>query len=247
MSARHFISALALLSNAATSVPLFAQDKSSQPDADLERDFANPPQAARPHVWWQWLNGNITPAGIDKDFDLMSRIGIGGVQNFDANLKTPQIVAQRLVYMQPAWKAAFKHAVELADAKGLEFTIASSPGWSEIGGPWVKPEEGMKKLVWSETLVAGGQRFSGPAPLPPQQTGPYQDLETAEPFASGVGAEPPQASGRIAILAVQVQAAQLPEPIVSAVTGSRCWATWSSDPTRNRTDSCSTCVPRWAN
>ena len=34
---------------------------------------------------------------------------------------------------------------------GLEMAIFSSPGWSETGGPWVKPEQAMKKLVWSET------------------------------------------------------------------------------------------------
>jgi hypothetical protein len=34
--------------------------------------------------------------------------------------------------------------------------IAGSPGWSESGGPWVKPEDEMKKFVWTETRVKGG-------------------------------------------------------------------------------------------
>jgi len=37
----------------------------------------------------------------------MKRTGIGGFQNFDAGLATPQIVEKRLVYMTPEWKDAF--------------------------------------------------------------------------------------------------------------------------------------------
>jgi hypothetical protein len=72
------------------------------------------------------------------------------------------IVDKRLVFMTPEWRAAFKHAVETADADGFEFAIAGSPGWSETGGPWVKPEQAMKKLVWSETPVVGGRKLAGP-------------------------------------------------------------------------------------
>ncbi|PZU52012.1 MAG: hypothetical protein DI554_20200, partial [Sphingobium sp.] len=78
---------------------------------DLADGFNNPPQSARPRVWWHWLNGNVTKEGIDKDLDWLARIGIGGVQNFDANLQTPQIVKERLVYMTDGWKDAFRHAV----------------------------------------------------------------------------------------------------------------------------------------
>jgi hypothetical protein len=59
-------------------------------------------------------------------------------------------------YMTPEWKEAFKYATTLADRLGLEEAIAGSPGWSETGGPWVPPSQGMKKYVWSETSVEGG-------------------------------------------------------------------------------------------
>jgi hypothetical protein len=32
----------------------------------LERGFKNPPQAAKPRVWWHWMNGNITEDGISR-------------------------------------------------------------------------------------------------------------------------------------------------------------------------------------
>ena len=58
---------------------------------------------------------------------------------------------------------------------GLEMAIAGSPGWSESGGPWVPGPEGMKKYVWSATVVHGGQPFSGVLPHPPSNTGAFQN------------------------------------------------------------------------
>ena len=78
-------------------------------------------------------------------------------------------------------------------------------------GPWVKPEDGLKKLVWSETTVAGGKRFTGKLASPPQVTGPFQSLGL-----SGLGIEqmlggekpaaPPQHSGDVKVLAFPVAA-----------------------------------------
>ena len=132
--------------------------------ASLEKGFLNPPESAKPRVWWHWMNGNITKDGIRADLEWMHRVGIGGFQNFDAALMTPQIVEKRLVYMTPEWKDAFHFTTKLADSLGLEMAIAGSPGWSESGGPWVKSEQAMKKFVWSETRVEGGKPFSGPGP-----------------------------------------------------------------------------------
>jgi hypothetical protein len=142
----------------------------------LRRGFENPPDSAKPRVWWHWMNGNITKEGIQADLEWMKRVGIGGFQNFDAALSTPQIVERRLVYMTPEWKDAFRYAATLADQLGLEMAIAGSPGWSESGGPWVPPAQAMKKVVWSETRVEGGRPFTGALPKPPSVTGLFQDI-----------------------------------------------------------------------
>ena len=81
------------------------------------------------------MNGNVTQDGIAKDLAWMKRVGIGGLQHFDAGLATPQIVDKRLVYMTPEWKDAFRFTAQEADRLGLELTIAASPDWSETGGP----------------------------------------------------------------------------------------------------------------
>jgi hypothetical protein len=164
--------AVALLALSLLSIPGLPQSAGT-----LQAGFENPPQAARPRVWWHWMNGNITKEGIGKDLEWMHRVGIGGFQNFDASLFTPEVVAKKLVFMTPDWKDAFRHTTQLADKLQLEMAIAGSPGWSVTGGPWVPARDGMKKYVWTETRVRGGKRFSGKLPQPASVTGPFQQVE----------------------------------------------------------------------
>src|ERR1700690_4061335 len=157
----------------------------------LKSGFENPPERPKPRVWWHWMNGNITKEGIKLDLEWMKRTGIGGFQNFDAALNTPQVVEKRLVYMTPEWKDAFKYAATLADQLGLEMAIAGSPGWSESGGPWVPPAQGMKKFVWTETRVQGGQPFTGALAKPPSATGQFQNIAATPRGGAGAGPPPP--------------------------------------------------------
>ena len=115
--------------------------------SELEEGFKNPPEEARPQVWWHWMNGNISKDGIRKDILWMHENGIAGFHHFDAALYSEQIVDKRLIYMDEGWKDAFRYAISLADSLGMPVTIASSPGWSTTGGPWVNAKDAMKKVV----------------------------------------------------------------------------------------------------
>jgi hypothetical protein len=157
----------------------------------LQQNFQNPPNSAKPRVWWHWMNGNITKEGIQKDLEWFEKTGIGGFQNFDANLFTPVVVPKKLVFMTPEWKEAFKFTTELADKKGLEMAIAGSPGWSVTGGPWVEPKDGMKKYVWTETRIEGGKTFAGKLPKPSGVAGAFQNVGIGEGLMSGfIGVKP---------------------------------------------------------
>jgi hypothetical protein len=137
------------------------------------------------------MNGNITPEGIQLDLHWMSRVGLGGFTVFEGAIDTPQVVKQRLIYMTPPWKEAFGQAVTTARSLGLEVSIASSPGWSETGGPWVPPAQAMKKLVWSATRVEGGAAFTGTLPLPPNTTGTFQNYSEQNHRQGDAGGEAP--------------------------------------------------------
>jgi hypothetical protein len=186
----------------------FATSQEASQDA-LEAGFRNPPDSARPRVWWHWMNGNITKEGIQKDLEWMKRIGIGGFQNFDANLFTPLVVEKKLVYMTPEWKEAFRFATELADKLGLEMAIAASPGWSETGGPWVPAKDGMKKYVWSETRITGGRKFTGKLPPPPDVTGAFQNVPFHDPLSFGQETKKPTFYEDAAVIAYRLPKADL--------------------------------------
>jgi hypothetical protein len=186
----------------------------------LYQAFKTPPNSAKPRVWWHWMNGNITKDGIRKDLEWMHRVGVGGFQNFDAALGTPQIVEKRLTYMTPDWKDAFRFTAKLADSLHLEMAIAGSPGWSESGGPWVKPEDGMKKIVWTEIRVTGGAS-NVRVPKPEGVTGPFQNIAKAPEF--GESAENMKQHGfykDVAVVAYKLPEADKPLSELGAVVTS---------------------------
>ena len=194
------------------SASVWGQDS---PDA-LRQGFQNPPNSARPRVWWHWMNGNITQEGIKLDLEWMHRVGVAGFQNFDAALQTPQVVDTRLAYMTPGWKDAFKYAIHLGDQFGMEMAIAGSPGWSETGGPWVPPSQGMKKYVWSETVLEGGNPFTGKLAAPPSNTGAFQNIGIREEFGRPQTTTPPQFYADAVVVTFRLPSGQSGEGVAQA-------------------------------
>jgi hypothetical protein len=180
--------------------PAFAFAQSSS----LQNGFQNLPNSAKPRVWWHWMNGNITKDGITKDLEWMNRVGIGGFQNFDASLFTPQVTPKKLVFMTPEWKDAFKHTTELARKLNLEMAIAASPGWSVTGGPWVDASDAMKKYVWTETRATGGQAFSGKLPQPSNTTGSFQNVPVGGNTLGGPSGPLPTYYAEAAVIAYRL-------------------------------------------
>ena len=180
MLAKKLLAATAILLSAISCTPQNSIE-------ELQSGWDNPPQSARNRVWWHWMNGNITKEGILKDLQWMKDTRQGGVHNFDAALGTPTIVNKRLIYMDEGWKDAFAYAVQVADSLGLEFTIASAPGWSSTGGPWVSEKDAMKKLVWSETFA--NSKVDMTLPEPPHTTGAFLDGAPAGRGAAGTNYE----------------------------------------------------------
>lgn len=156
--------------------PLLASLALHAQQPSLHQMFVSPPSSSRPCVWWHWMNGNVTKEGIRKDLLWMHNVGIAGLHHFDAGMKTPQIVDKRLIYMDEGWQDAFRYSLHLLDSLQMETGITSAPGWSNTGGPWVKPANAMKKLVWRELIIKGGKNINVSLPEPYQMPGRYQNL-----------------------------------------------------------------------
>src|ERR1035437_688422 len=144
------------------------------PAADsLERGFTQPPDSARPWVYWFWLSGNITSNGITADLEAMKRVGIGGVLIMETDQGAPVGPAD---FMGRQWRDLFKHVAAEARRLGLEVNMNNDAGWNGSGGPWIKPEQSMQKVVWTETNLAGPKRFDGTLAQPETVAGFYQDI-----------------------------------------------------------------------
>ncbi|MBI5708108.1 MAG: hypothetical protein HZC36_14095 [Armatimonadetes bacterium] len=140
----------------------------------LATGFRRPPASARPWVYWFWLNGNITKVGITKDLEAMKRVGIGGVLIMEVDQGAP---VGPIDFAGDQWRELFKFMVQEADRLGIEVNMNDDAGWNGSGGPWIKPEQAMKKVVWSETEIAGPARFEAALKQPETVRGFYRDVK----------------------------------------------------------------------
>jgi hypothetical protein len=152
---------------------LVASNADGQELAALASQFAAPPEAAKPWLWWHWMNGNISSPGITKDLEAFKAAGFGGVILFEeANRIGPGPVR----YFSPEHFGFITQAGREAARLGLKFGFHNSPGWSSAGGPWVTPEYAMKHVTWSETTLLGGAHATARLPRPSTTVRPYAKL-----------------------------------------------------------------------
>jgi len=139
----------------------------------LEKDFATPPDSAKPWVYSFWLEGNVTREGITADLEAMKRAGIGGLLFMDGEMGNPK---GPLRFMSQPWRAAFKHLLAEADRLGLQVNLNNDPGWAGSGGPWVKPQQAAQKVVMSEIFIDGPSHFDAILTQPPATQTYYEDI-----------------------------------------------------------------------
>jgi hypothetical protein len=140
---------------------------------DLAQSFINPPDSAKPHTWWHWMNGNITKEGITADLEAMKHVGINGAQIFNVDEEIP---AGPAPFMSPQWLDLFHYAATEAKRLGIELGFHNCAGWSSSGGPWVKPEHAMQTVVQSELRVKGPVHFDAVVPRPKSTLDHYRDI-----------------------------------------------------------------------
>ncbi len=139
----------------------------------LEEGFRNPPNSAKPHTWWHWVNDNISKEGITADLEAMKRAGVGGAQIFNVDVGVP---SGGVTFMSDRWREMMVHAVKEANRLGIELCVHNCAGWSSSGGPWVKPEHAMLIVVTRAVQVQGPRRFSERLPQPETRAGFYRDI-----------------------------------------------------------------------
>ncbi len=140
---------------------------------ELVQKFNEPDHSARPWVFWNWMNGCISKEGITADLEAMRDVGIGGVEMFNIGGLVPEGEIQ---YRTEEWLDMLKHAAKTANEFDISFVMHNCDGWSSSGGPWVSKDNAMKKIVFSETQIAGGESYNQALPLPPSKFNYYKDI-----------------------------------------------------------------------
>ncbi len=143
--------------------------------ADLRQAFQRPPDAARPGVYWYFMDGNLDREEMVKDLESMQEAGLGNLVFLEVNIGVPRGPVD---FMSEEWQDAFVNAVRHAERLGIDITVGAGPGWTGSGGPWVPVEDSMQHLVFSTLDVQGPCTFDGLLPLPDQRSTRWHNMRS---------------------------------------------------------------------
>lgn len=128
----------------------------------IEQGFRNVPDSIRIGCYWYWLSDNISKEGIVKDLHAMKKAGI--TRAYIGNIGKEVKLYGDVKIFTPAWWDAVHTALKTATELGIEIGMFNCPGWSQSGGPWIKPEQSMRYLAATDKRVKGPQRLSYTVP-----------------------------------------------------------------------------------
>jgi len=153
----------------------------------LEEQFSNPrPGETDPWTFWYWMYGAVSKEGITADLEAMHDIGLGGAYLMPIRSNEDnKTFAYSPAYNQltPEWWELVRFSMEEADRLGLKMGMHICDGFALAGGPWITPEISMQKVVWSDTIVDGGEPSNFLLSQPESYAGFYQDIALfAVPF-----------------------------------------------------------------
>ena len=151
---------------------------------DPETLFRNPPDAAKPLVYWFWMGRNITAEGITGDLEVLKAAGFGGTTMCnlgDCCTPWPYEIGHGLnpdmvPYVSDSWWKLVRHAAAESRRLGLDFGIHNCPGYESNGGPWITPELSMQEICFTQTP------FSGPGKVHVALARPTVDPHANMPF-----------------------------------------------------------------
>ena len=143
---------------------------------EMETSFLNPPDSARPGVYWYFMNGNLNGKEMTADLESMKAVGLGNLVFLEVDIEDPP--GGPVAFMSPKWQELFVQSVRDAERLGIDISLGIGPGWCGSGGPWVKPEQAMQHLVFSSVELKGPQCYSSVLPMPKQRSTEWHTMES---------------------------------------------------------------------
>lgn len=157
--------------------------------------FLSPQKETSPWTFWYWMYGCVTDEGIRKDLHAMSDAGISGFYLMPIKDTTDgkqyNGTARQL---SPEWWKRMDTVFRTADSLNLQMGIHFSDGFALGGGPWIKPEESMQKVVWSDTVISGGRNIRIQIDKPSSYKDYYEDIAVFAYPVTGTDNRKPKSS-----------------------------------------------------
>lgn len=139
----------------------------------IAESFTRPAEEHSPWVYWFWSNGNLSKEGVTADLEAMKRVGIKGVLIMEVSQGAPKGPYE---FMGDRWRELFRFMIEEAARLDIKVNMNNDPGWNGTGGFWIKPEDGMQVLTWSETVYTHPNSNSLTMPRPQTRLDHYHDI-----------------------------------------------------------------------
>ncbi|RZK81996.1 MAG: glycoside hydrolase family 2 [Pedobacter sp.] len=125
---------------------------------DIASGFSKIPDSIQTSVYWYWLSGNVSKEGVVKDLEAMKKVGIN--RAFIGDIGLNDVPYGKVKFLSEQWWDILHLALKTATRLNIEIGLFNGPGWSQAGGPWVKPEQAMRYLTSSEQMVKGPMLFN---------------------------------------------------------------------------------------
>lgn len=141
--------------------------------------WANPGVEHRPWTFWYWMYGCVSDAGIRADLQAMADAGIAGFYLMPIkDTSDAEQYGGTARQLSDDWWRRMDTVFSVADSLGLQMGIHFCDGFALGGGPWIDAGESMQRVVWRDTVVAGGGNVSFDIAKPKHKEGYYEDIAT---------------------------------------------------------------------
>lgn len=135
------------------------QQKNTVDFTEVEKNFKDIPADIQTSIYWYWINDNISKEAVIKDLHSMKEVGINRAFIGNIGLSPQEAPYGKVKIFTDEWWDIMHTALKTATELNIEIGLFNSPGWSQSGGPWIKPEQAMRYLTCSEVKVKGPQKL----------------------------------------------------------------------------------------
>ena len=132
---------------------------------------------SRPYTYFLLLNGYLNRSYVEKELADFKQKGFGGICLFDMGARgdsrfTPPAGPE---FMSSQSVEDIAHVIRVAGKLNMDVSLATTSSW-DLGGSWVKPEDGSMTLATSQVEIPGGADYDGVLPFPVSKEQFYREV-----------------------------------------------------------------------